>query len=473
MTRLNYELTTSKYNFTCHINFNKRIPQFILDLSQNAIEANQRINEYISSKGIRENTDLFKIVQRSFKHYPEVLFYDLNALKTLIQNGYITQSENITGSINSLKPVVNKFTMLVDNKEWNMYNEDDIDEVLIEMMEDKYPEGFEFRVSNYVKSDITEQQEVVQFEIKNNTLYCKGDEVSEDHIDYETLSESNNIPFMWNAGEGENIENGFVFVKEGDGDIIKEYDGTYYSYDIKDSSIVFNQYKNWHDLLMVKTNIIRQSEFREDTSLYQIIYHDYLENGIALNKFIFLAFIKNEDDIRKQLIASSRVSSWIQDEAIMRNLLLIDEDFKMPDNINIQYAEKILQNASLEQISIIMRKLSINHRDAMLSPKLLNRLSSIDKNYLSPKQLKIVQDEEAKKQLVIDEYHTVIGKITNLGIREKMKSLTKKELKEFGGKNTKQWLDKNIGHNKGNQEITESLLNKAKDILKRFENINK
>lgn len=473
MKKIKYELKATKYNFSCSVQFNEKIPQFILDLATKALCQNKTIETYVSNQGILGNSDLYRIIKRAFKNYQDVYSTSVDNIQMLIENGYITREENITGIINSLQPVVNKFTMTVDNKEWNLYTEEDTEEALIEMMENKYPEGFDFKVSSIVPSAKIMESIEVDFEIKNKTLYCKGDEIIEKEVDYDLLAELNQLPIFINATRMNNIEDGYGFIDEEDFSIMDQYEDIFYQYEIKDSSIIFNEYKNWMDLLMCKTSIIRQSEFTKDSKEYQIIYHDYLNKNITLNKFIFLTFIKNEKAIRSKLIESPKVGTWINDEAILRNLLLIDEDFKMPSNINIQYTEKILHNASLEQMPIIMDKLSIEQRDNMTSPKLLNRLASINKDYLSPKQLKIVQDEEAKKQIIIDEYHSVIGKITNLGIREKIKSLTKKELKTVGGKKTKQWLDKNIGHNKGDQEINETSLKKARGILKVFENIKK
>ncbi|CAM9133783.1 hypothetical protein MYMA111404_03000 [Mycoplasma marinum] len=469
MNKLTYTTDLNSYKFEAEIEYKKYIPKFILDLSKKALENQKSIADYINSKGLIEYNQIYTIIKRGFENFEEILNFQDNELQKILDNNFLIKRINITGKVESLSPVVNKFKIVTDELDFSLYNEDDLNEELEVNFKRNNPDCFDAKIINIYKTEEKKKPTKIFFSIKDNEIICFDDEVNYDFINFQQLKIENNLcDNELNSKDVVDSSYKFLSVKVADSFNINSQ---YSSVVIKDATIIFTEFVTWKNLPMYKTSVIRDGNFKKDTTIYKIVLKLYKEGDIQINNFIFMSFLFNEFDIRDRLVSGDLLNKILINNDNFRKILLMDIDLKLPTTINIDLASKILKNASTIQVPIILKKLTKDVRNKMTSFSLIKRLHNLNPEYLSEFQWKVYKDGQKRMEILNKDYASAISTIVTSGIRERIKSFNKTELKMIGGKKTKQWLDKKIGHSKGNEVINEKSLDQAKKIISKFNEI--
>lgn len=493
MKTLNYISQFETFDFDITIRYKKMLPQFISQLAEKSLENYQTksrrqiasekaannyksiIENYLEISSISLDSGIYLIIAKAFEDFEELFNGNKEELSKAIANNFLWKEEHIGGKVISLSPLVEKFILKIDGKNFNLDSEEEIKHKILTIFSNQNQDILDPELINYKKNIQEKTEQKINLTIANNTLKCMGNQINSNMLNYDEIIKQNNLKI-------ENIENQNTILDDyqfltNNANVsfeLKEINNYYFSFLIKDQSFDFTYFINWNDLTLFKNKIIREKDFIQESDIYQNMLAIYLEDKIEINHFMFLAFLKNEREIQDKLLQDQdNLKKIIDDKDVLRNILLLDNDFKLTIPFNLDYARKIIQSASLKQIPIILRKISEATRDKMLDLKLINRLASIEITYLAPKQKELFENEKQKKEFLKKEYFKVIGQITQLGVRERIKNFNKDEWKKMGGKKTNQWLNKNIGHNKGNIVIDVDKLKKAKKILEDFNEIIK
>ena len=477
MKNLKYFTKSNSYKNIISYTFRKKTPKFVIEILNKILLEKITIEKFITNSGINSNSQIYSIIKKAFENYEE--FYDdfnEKEITKIVENGYKEITKKIEANIYSLLPLVDIYEVDIYEKRLKLKNEKEFKKEILKYLETIHKNGSHFKLNSLKKEDEKNEKYLIYLKIEDGTLKCNNEKINFKELNFEELLEENELQKIENINKIEKIPKDWLFLKN-DIDIDKFQKQNYnlkdYWFEIKENSIEFLEIKNWNKLTIYNKNVIRIDEFEKETNFYNLILKAKEENPLlTLNNFIFLKFLKEKEKVTLKILKNKKeLEKMISNDDILRNVLLLDEKIILDVKINKLYVEKIIESSSIPQLPIIISKLTDEFKDSLLSPKTLNKISNVDRSLLSKKQLEIIQNEEKKKELIRQEYFSIIGEITDSGIREKIKQFSKQKKKELKiDKKFKKWIDSYIGHNKEtiknkNQEIQEKELNKAKQIL--------
>ena len=477
MKNLKYTTTFNSYKNIISYTFRKKTPKFVIEILKKIFLEKITIEEFIEKLGIKINSQIYSIIKKGLENYEEFYFnFDQNRIEKIIKNGYKEITKKIEANVFSLLPLVDIYDVDIYKTKFKLKNEKEFKEKIVEYLRVIHKNGSHFKINSLEKKESENVEYLINLKIRDGKLKYYKEEINFNKINLEKLLEENNLQKIKNVHKIEKIPQNWEFLNN---DINIEnfqkqtLNSKDYWFEIKENSIEFLEIKNWNKLTIYHENIIRMNEFNKENDFYNVILKAKQENPkIILNSFIFLKFLKEKESIILKIFKNKEeLEKIISNQDVLRNILLLDEKISLNVKIDKLYVEKIIESASISQLPIIISKLTNNFKDSLLSPKTLNKISNVDRNLLSKKQLEIIKNEEKRKQLIREEYYSIIGEITDSGIREKIKKLSKKEKNKLKiNKKFKKWIDSYIGHNKQtiknkDKKIQEIELNQAKKIL--------
>lgn len=470
--QLLYTTKINKESSSVRATYSLKLPDYIIELVQKAWE-NQKssILEYIQSKFEYENEGLYNVFISSFGRYDDLIHKEItrSEMQKIITDGYLTLTSNYQIWINSYEPLVNYYSVKFEGKEFKIKDRNAINKEIVDII--KHSIENSFNVSAEINNGVTipsEEQINISVDASNNFTF-KGMLLDESQLDYISLVEDNNLVECDGFKETTTFNEKMKLFKKSNQEIkLNEWtkaNDIYYK--ILQNSIEILQIYQYKSIPVYWKESILESEFLNNEFHYQNILNLYRHGKITINKMIFIAFLKNENDILQKLINDSKAKVFLQDKHILTTILLNKNIEKINVNLNSELVSQIIIGSSVVQTPMMIEKLSTILRDKMLSIKLLNRLADIDINLMTDNQRKFFEDEQLKAQKMEDEYFSIIGQITASGVREIVGELSKKQKDKLNlSKNFKEWLHKNIGHNKGdNKQIDQQMVNEAKKIL--------
>ena len=477
MKNLKYTTKFNSYKNIISYTFRKKTPKFVIEILKKTFLEKITIEEFIQKSGIKINSQIYSIIKKGFENYEEFYFnFDQNKIEKIIKNGYKEITKKIEANVFSLLPLVDIYDVDIYETKFKLKNEKEFKEKIVEYLRVIHKNGSHFKINSLEKKESENVEYLINLKIRDGILKYNQEEINFNKIKLEKLLEENNLQKIKNVHKIDKIPQNWEFLNN-DIKIDNYQKQTWnlkdYWFEIKENSIEFLEIKNWNKLTIYHENIIRINEFNKKNDFYNVILKAKQENPkIILNSFIFLKFLKEKESIILKIFKNKEeLEKIISNQDVLRNILLLDEKISLNVKIDKLYVEKIIESASISQLPIIISKLTDNFKDSLLSPKTLNKISNVDRNLLSKKQLEIIKNEEKRKQLIREEYYSIIGEITDSGIREKIKKLSKKEKNELKiNKKIKRWIDSYIGHNKEtiknkDKKIQERELNQAKKIL--------
>lgn len=470
--QLLYTTRINKESSTVRATYSLKLPDYIIELVQKTWENRKNsILEYIQSKFEYENEGLYNVFVSSFGRYNDIIHKEItrSEMQEIITNGYLTLTSNFQIWINSYEPLVNYYSVKFEGKELKINDRNAMNKEIVYMIQQSIENSF--NVSAEINKGVAipyDEQINISIDTSNNFTF-KGMLLDEHQIDYNILMKDNNLIDSDELNIYPTFNEKMRLYKKSNQEIkLDEWiksDDIYYK--ILQNSIEILQIYQYKSIPVYWKESIIESEFLNSDFHYRNILNLYRNGRITINKMMFITFLKNENDILQKLVSDSKAKIFLQDKQILTSILLNKNIEKINVDLNPELVSQIIIGSSVVQTPMMIVKLSINLRDKMLSIKLLNRLSDIDINLMTDNQRKFFEDEQLKAQKLEDEYYSIIGQITASGVREIVGELSKKQKDKLNlSKNFKEWLHKNIGHNKGDiKQIDQQMVNEAKKIL--------
>lgn len=486
MKRLKYETKILEHKIKFKVNYKEKPPKFILDIITKAVNDGKNISNWLVDEKYFFDTDmLFEVVQNAFANYDE-LFSGNDAeavalMNSIIKNGFLIREEIVSAEFNTLEPLIESYALVIDGKSIAVSSREDAAKAAINSVISSAPNGFSFNIEEHYFSEESKSKSLnVDLLLKDGALTLYNQRVNMDALDFDKLSEMNKLFNFKSAGLEPNvisqIDEQWEFPNTNDY-ALKEWEkcevsNKHYFFKIKTLNVEVLELAKFYELPVAKIESFIQPDFNKEHKLYNTFFEMFVNGKIQPNKFMFLTFLRNEKEVISKLISEAKhLQKLISDKEVLVKILLLEDEFSLKSfNLNKTLVEEIIAGASIPQVPLILKKLSTSFRDTLISTKVLSKISAISYSLLSPKQLKIVEDEQERKRLEKEEFENCIGKITVSGLREGIKTLSSQRKIELGiadNKNSvKKFLDRYIGHSSANMEITPQVMNEAKRIVK-------
>lgn len=487
MKRLSYKTQVLEHKIKFKVTYKEKPPKFILDIIARASKTGRNVSNWLlEEKGFYETDMLFGVVEDAFADYAE-LFSEENEgkavaqMNSIIANGFLVREELVGAQFNTLEPLIASYELVIDGKSMAVSSREGAARSAMSNIISKTPNGFEFNVEEYYFSpEPKTKSQDVEFILNGGELTLYGQKINMDALDFAKLLETNEL-FNFkseriNPNVISQIDKQWEFFGANEYRLSEwdkcEINNIQYFFKIKSLNVEILELAEFHNLPVVKEESLMQHDFNKENKMYDVFFRLFVEGKIQPNKFMFLTFLRNEREVITKLISETKsLQKLVNDKEVLVKILLLEGEFSMkPFNLNKTLVEEIIVSASIPQIPTILKKLSTSFRDTLISTKVLTKLSSVSFDLLSPKQLKIVKDEQERKRLEKEEFEACIGKITVSGLREGIKTLSHQRKIELGAadknNSVKKFLDKYIGHSSVGMEITPQIINEAKRIAK-------
>lgn len=147
----------------------------------------------------------------------------------------------------------------------------------------------------------------------------------------------------------------------------------------------------------------------------------------------------------------------------------LENHIKLPID-NVEVFIQLIEKISNEKKHRFAKLFDLNMIHSIKKPSVLRKLSSSLDEMFTNDQKQILKDYLMNAQLNYDLLVNLIGEISLSGLREISKELSNDEKNKIGfTKDTKNWLDKNLGHNKGFLDkfnIDKNRIDKAEAVKK-------
>lgn len=492
MKKLNYELQISEHEMHFVVSYRENPPKFVMDVITKASQSNMNVSNWLkNAKNLLDTEGLFNVVAGTFENY-RTLFIGADAtasaeMKKIINNGYLERKENVNATFSTLSPLVESYKITIDGKSFPVSSREDAANVVMKIIAAQRPNGYEFAVSESYFSEepdvITQKIELV---LQNGQITLYGQKINYDALDIKDIYSQNDLAsFTYETKRlfDESIDSEWEFLGADEYNFDDwtrcSLNGFLSYFALRNASVEILKIALYHGIIIFKKETLMSYDFGKDHETYEMFLEMFIKGGFQPNKFMFLAFLKNEQELLPQLLKEkSNLQKLVNDKEVLTKLLILNKDFTLEKlSLNKSLVEEIISNASIPQLDIILKKLSEEFRDTLTSTKVLTKLKEISFDLLSTKQLEIVKNEEERKRLEREEFEICIGKITISGLREGIKSMSKQKKIELGiadkNNSVKKFLDKHIGHASVNLEITPHIISEAKRISKIAEKYKK
>ncbi len=480
------DITNTKVNIP--MTYKEVPPKFIVDVLLKSHAKKMGPLEYVKSKGIEKNSKIWQVIQACFAEYD--LFWKpynkttKSLIEGLIKDGYITRTRELSGVVKSYLPQIDLFIFEAHGQKFVLKDQKELFEKATQIGEKLFPEALDLSASKVQELSIDEEREEITLKFEVNKISLFDNEISINNIKWNDLLQQNKLLILDGVLNNTELPNGFKFVTSEqwnqleDWITIEDYDSQFiYKFKIKENNIEWKKIGSWNLIGYESSKVIREENFNVDTMEYKLLENYYTSTAHAeMNSFIYKKFILNSFSARMLIMKNIPLyERLLEDKSLLTTILLRDEDFGLSKvKLNPKKLTKILIVASNVKLPILINKISIRTRSEMLDTKLLNKINNVNPSLLTKEQFELIKDEERKQAAINDEYTSIVGKITTMGTREKIKGLTNKQKKQYIiDKRFVNWLNEKIGHNKGQKNITQGELSEARTNLEKARKINK